>query len=114
MDNKNKLVGCVHLRKDEEKLYLGMLSVKPYLQGKGIGTLFLKAGEEWAIKLGCGKIYMQVVSGRKELTDWYERHGFKFTGVTKPFDVDEKYGVPTQSLEFQFMEKRVSGSANLK
>jgi ribosomal protein S18 acetylase RimI-like enzyme len=32
-----ELLGCVELRFQEGKLYLGMLSVKPDTQGKGIG-----------------------------------------------------------------------------
>ena len=99
-NEKNKLIGCVHLKKNNNRLYLGMLSVLPPLQGKGIGKLFLKAAEEKAKELNCRSIYMQVISDRKELTEWYLRHGYVSTGDRKVFDVDTKYGVPTKKLEF--------------
>src|SRR6218665_2734797 len=35
-EDENELLGCVELRKENNKLYLGMLSVKPNTQGKGI------------------------------------------------------------------------------
>lgn len=105
IDGQNRLIGCVHLRNDQGRLYLGMLSVLPNLQGGGIGKRFLKAADQQAKKMNCRSVYMQVVSGRKELTDWYIRHGFRFTGEKKDFDVDAKYGVPSQKLEFHYMEK---------
>jgi hypothetical protein len=33
-----RLVNCVYLKKEGEKLYLGMLSVWPAKQGAGIGS----------------------------------------------------------------------------
>src|SRR5882762_797856 len=42
----NNILGCVEIHKDGNKLYLGMLTVRPHLQGKGIGKLMLKAVEE--------------------------------------------------------------------
>ena len=106
-DENNQTIGCMHLRKDDHRLYLGMLSVLPRLQGIGIGKKFLQAAEYYARKLGCRTIYMQVVSGRKELTDWYVRHGYGFTGERKDFDVEAKYGVPVKKLEFNYLEKRI-------
>jgi hypothetical protein len=41
------------------------------------------------------------------LIAWYERHGYTKTGETKPFPVDERYGKPTQPLEFIIMEKPI-------
>ena len=103
----NQILGCVHLKKNGDRLYLGMLSVSPTQQGKGIGKMFLKKAEEHALEIGCSKIYMQVISVRKELNDWYMRHGFAPTGERFPFDVDEKYGVQAQPLEFMILEKEV-------
>lgn len=101
----DQIVGCVHLKKNGERLYLGMLSVSPSEQGRGIGKMFLKRAEEHAREVGCTKIYMQVISIRTELNNWYVRHGYVATGERFPFDVDEKYGVQTQPLEFMILEK---------
>jgi ribosomal protein S18 acetylase RimI-like enzyme len=101
------LEGCVFLEKKERGLYLGMLTVKPELQGAGIGKKLLAAAEIHAHEQGCRSIYMTVFSARPELVAWYERHGYRRTGETKPFEADQKFGVPTQPLEFVVLEKAV-------
>lgn len=107
-EEDNSLLGCVELRMEGKKLYLGMLSVKPGIQGKGIGKKLLLAGEEHARKTGCSAITMTVIDGRKELIDWYVRHGYVLTGERKPFIVpDERWGIPKQKLEFVVLEKVV-------
>jgi N-acetylglutamate synthase-like GNAT family acetyltransferase len=104
-----KIVGCVLLEQQTDKLYLGMLTVSPTLQGGGIGKMFLKAAEEVAQSLQINKITMTVVSVRKELIDWYKRHGYQETGETKPFPMnDPNFGLPKQFLEFIVMEKSIA------
>lgn len=101
------LRGCVYLEKQEEKLYLGMLSVSPLLQTRGIGKKLLKAAEEYALEQGCRSIIMQVISLRHELISWYERHGYVKNGETKEFPDDNKFGTPTQPLKFVVLEKKI-------
>jgi ribosomal protein S18 acetylase RimI-like enzyme len=104
----DSLLGCVELRKDGAKLYLGMLSVRPNTQGKGIGKKLLAEAETYAHAQGCEKIYMTVISVRQELIDWYVRHGYQLTGEKKPFTVpDARWGLPKQSLEFVVLEKLI-------
>jgi len=103
-----KILGCVELREEKGKLYLGMLTVRPYLQGKGIGKQLLKAAEEQAHKSGITSIFMTVISVRKELIDWYVRHGYVATGEKKPFTfTDPRFGQPKQQLEFVVLEKKL-------
>jgi ribosomal protein S18 acetylase RimI-like enzyme len=104
---ENKLVGCVYLQKQEDKLYLGMLTVAPDIQAKGIGKRLLQAAEEYAQMQQCTAIKMMVISLRKELINWYERRGYKATGERKPFPSnDPRFGLPKQELEFIAMEKQ--------
>jgi len=85
-----------------------MLTVRPYLQGKGIGKQMLKAAEEEAKKKGITSIFMTVISVRKELIDWYVRHGYVATGEKKPFAFsDPRFGQPKQQLEFIVLEKKL-------
>jgi ribosomal protein S18 acetylase RimI-like enzyme len=103
-----EILGCVELRKEASKLYLGMLSVKPNTQGKGIGKKLLTAAEEHAKKHECSSIFMTVIDGRTELIDWYIRHGYRLTGERKPFIIpDERWGIPKKQLEFVVLEKTV-------
>ncbi len=105
-EDEGTLQGCVELRKEGSKLYLGMLSVKPHTQGKGIGKALLHAAEVHAKKINCDSIFMTVISVRKELIDWYVRHGYRLTGEKKPFIVpDTRWGVPKKELEFVVLEK---------
>lgn len=105
---EGKILGCVELRKEKGNLYLGMLTVQPDLQAKGIGKKLLAAGEDFARENGCKKISMTVVSVRTKLIEWYERHGYRLTGERKPFNMpDERFGIPKQPLEFVVMEKTV-------
>jgi ribosomal protein S18 acetylase RimI-like enzyme len=104
----DNLLACVELRKENEKLYLGMLSVNPNTQGKGIGKKLLAASEAHAREQGCTRIFMTVISVRQELIDWYIRHGYQLTGERKPFIVpDTRWGIPKQQLEFVVLEKTV-------
>ena len=110
LDDDKQLAGCVHLKKQGNRMYLGMLSVAPKLQGKGIGKLFLQKAEQYAKDYDCNSIYMQVISQRTELNNWYIRHGYLPTGEKKAFNVDEKYGVPVIPLDFIILEKKLNNN----
>lgn len=104
-----RIIGCVELRKESDQLYLGMLTVNPTIQGKGIGKTLLKASEDEARRQKCTAIYMNVLTDRKELIDWYVRHGYRDSGKRKPFAfTDPRYGFPKKPLEFMIMEKTIS------
>jgi ribosomal protein S18 acetylase RimI-like enzyme len=79
------LLGSVYLEKQGNKLYLGMLSVSPEHQGAGIGKVLLAAARDHAVREGCDRIEITVISVREELIAWYERHGFKRTNEIRPF-----------------------------
>ena len=101
----NEILGCMELRNERPKLYLGMLTVRPNLQGKGIGKKLLEYAEAEAKKLGLDTIRMTVIERRIELVNWYARHGYIKKEV-KPFDInDPRFGIPKVKLEFVVMEK---------
>ena len=102
----NRIVACVYLRQDNDRLYLGMLTVEPTMQGSGIGKQLLKASEQQARDMSCRSVYMTVITLRTELIDWYLRHGYKRTDERQPFKSgDPRFGVPKQPLEFAVLEK---------
>lgn len=104
-DENNALSGCVYLKKKENKMYLGMLTVAPNLQAKGIGKQLLAAAEHHATQNNCEVITMTVISVRHELIAWYERQGYRPTGETEPFPTDPEFGLPKQPLFFIVMGK---------
>lgn len=107
VNEKNEIEGCVFLEKKGNKLYLGMLSVSPKLQAKGTGKQLMNAAAGYAKQEGCGLIFMRVISLRHELIKWYEKQGYYKTGQTEPFPNDDRFGIPTQPLEFLIMEKKI-------
>lgn len=102
----NKIIGTVSLEKQGNKLYLGMLTVSPDLQGGGVGKQLLKASEAFAKEENIPKVIMTVISVRLDLIAWYERHGYVRTGEIKPFPMDDpNFGKPKEFLEFIVLEK---------
>jgi GNAT superfamily N-acetyltransferase len=106
-NEQGNIVGCVSLLEKEQKIYLGMLTVQPTIQGGGIGKLLLNASEDFAKQKGKSCIEMTVISVRKELIAFYERRGYLLTGEKRPFPNDPKFGIHKQALEFIVMEKNL-------
>lgn len=104
----NEIEGCVYTQKQGEKLYLGLLTVSPGLQGGGIGRQLLAAAEQEARRQQCSEIFMTVFTVREDLIAWYGRHGYLPTGETRPYNADHRFGVPTQTLEFAVLEKTIA------
>lgn len=101
------LIGSAHLERAEHGAYLGMFTVRPTLQGRGIGKRFMQeaermAQEEWGAK----KIMMLVITLRTELIAFYERRGYRRTGLFKEFPNDIRFGIPrVDGLRFELLEK---------
>lgn len=101
------LEGCVFLHQKNNGIYLGMFSVSPIAQGKGIGKKLLIAADDYAKEHNCTLIYMTVITVREDLIAWYERNGYRKTNKILPFPVDERFGIPTQPLEMIVLEKHL-------
>ncbi len=103
------LRGCCELRRrDDAAGYFGMFAVVPALQGRGLGTLILAEAERQAREMwGAERLRMTVLVQREELIAWYERRGYRRTGVTEPFPYgDERFGLPRRpDLLFEVLEK---------
>lgn len=102
-----ELVGSVHLQKQTAQVCLGMLAVKPLLQGKGIGKQLMLAAEQvaqetWAVS----KAVMSVIACRSELIDFYQRRGYRRTGVSTVFPVNPGLWIPkVADLRLEILEK---------
>lgn len=100
------LIGCVYLEKKGDRLYLGMLTVSPDAQSGGIGKQLMAAAEQTACDWHCRAMTMTVISQRHELIAFYERRGYRPTGETEAFPMDNpRFGLPKQPLSFIVMEK---------
>jgi ribosomal protein S18 acetylase RimI-like enzyme len=107
------LFGCVQIdKRDDETAYVGMLTIRPTLQGSGIGRQLLAAAVTFArAEFGSRVAEMTVIEVREELIAWYERRGYAATGETRPFPYnDERFGVPkTPDLRMIVMQKALAG-----
>ncbi len=105
----SELVACANLKRHGgDRCYFGLFSVRPSLQGGGVGRRMLAECERRAREdLACSVMDMSVIVQRPELIAWYVRRGYRDTGRRKPFPYgDLKNGRPLRDdLEFVVMEK---------
>lgn len=115
-DEDGVLVASVNLeRRSPQICYLGMFSVRPTYQAKGVGRLLLEHAQKFAKEhYGSSVIEMSVITVRTELIAWYERRGYRRTGRIIPFPVDPKFGVlKVPHLEMEMLEKSLHEISNL-
>jgi ribosomal protein S18 acetylase RimI-like enzyme len=105
------LEACIAVtQKEDDRVYIGMVTVAPSSQGKGLGRSLLEGAERYAeMQLGALTAEMTVIVQRPELIAWYERRGYRQTGERRPFPYhDERAGFPKRDdLEFVVLEKRL-------
>lgn len=102
------LVGCVLLKDEGGRAYIGMFAVRPGLQGQGMGKMLLEGAEQRAmLEFGAKMARMTVIEQRTELIAWYERRGYRNTARTEPFPYgDPRFGLPKRpDLRFVVLEK---------
>ncbi|GHH48222.1 MULTISPECIES: GNAT family N-acetyltransferase [Gammaproteobacteria] len=114
VEQDGQLVACAHIADEDGAGYFGMFSVSPTLQGGGIGKRLMEEAERIvADQWGRSVMRMTVIDIRSELIAFYERRGYRRTGVTKPFPYgDERFGVPLRDdLRFEVLEKPLGAGA---
>ena len=87
--------------------YLGLLTVRPDQQARGLGKSILAAAENFVREHGGSHIRMAVLYVRESLIAWYQRRGYSLTGETEPWHYDdERFGKALRDdLYFVVMEK---------
>ncbi len=108
VERDGSLLACAHVAVEEGTGYFGMFSVDPLRQGGGTGSQVLAQAErlvreEW----NCPGMRMTVIDIREALIAYYERRGYRRTGITKPFPYgDARFGLPLRDdLRFEVLEK---------
>ena len=105
------LLACAHVAEEDGAGYFGMFSVRPDLQGGGVGKAVLGEAERIARGWQLPAMRMTVIDIRNELIAFYERRGYARTGIHKPFPYgDERYGIPLrEDLRFEVLQKDLRG-----
>lgn len=108
VERDGSLLACAHVAVEDGTGYFGMFSVDPLRQGGGTGSQVLAEAErlvreEW----NCPGMRMTVIDIREALIAYYERRGYRRTGITKPFPYgDARFGLPLRDdLRFEVLEK---------
>lgn len=104
------LLGTAWLNPEEDSAWsLGLLTVHPDLQNQHLGRRLLSAVEEYARGRGAKRVVIGVLHVRDTLIAWYERRGYRKTGETEPWPVDDpRVGTPlVEDLRFLVLEKEL-------
>jgi len=104
------LLGSVWLEpKSADVWYLGMLTIRPDLQARGLGRSMLDEAERYAASRGARRMRMTVITVRETLIEWYERRGYTRTGELLPFPYGiDRFGLPQRDdLQFEALEKKL-------
>lgn len=95
--------GCVYIEPQEERAYLGLLSVDPAQQHSGIGKFLMAAAEQHCRAFGCRFVDLRIVNLRQELPAFYQRLGYVASG-TAPFSDPDRAKLP---CHFIIMSKQI-------
>jgi GNAT superfamily N-acetyltransferase len=101
------LIASVCLEKKADAAYVGMFVVNPAMQSWGIGKQLLTYAESYAVqRWSVSKFCMHVITLRHELIAFYERRGYRRTGIVKAFPVNPEMWQPKMSdLQLELLEK---------
>ncbi|MBW4026639.1 MAG: GNAT family N-acetyltransferase [Acidobacteria bacterium] len=88
-EEDGSVIGCVYVKIEGERGYIGLLSVDPTRQRTGLGTRLISAAEEFCRESGCHFADITVVNLREELPGIYQKLGYVVTG-TEPFPSEQR------------------------
>lgn len=107
IDDGGALLGSVHLRNEGSSCYLGMLSVDPRQQARGVGRTMLERGEAIAREWGCERMRISVLEVRAELLAYYERRGYRRTGRSFEFPTTNRSSPKIAGIRLVELEKEI-------
>jgi ribosomal protein S18 acetylase RimI-like enzyme len=88
-----------------ERGYLGLLSVAPEMQGRGLGTRLVRIAEALAEAAGDTTMQLKIINLREELARWYRSLGYREVG-TEPYH----HPAVRRPCHFVWMQRRLGGS----
>lgn len=98
------MLGCLYLKCAGDRAYLGMLSIEPVEQGKGLGRRLIAAAEDRARDRACRSMDIHIVNLREELPGYYRRLGYSEQGLLPFTDVEQT----SRPCHFVVMSKPLS------
>jgi GNAT superfamily N-acetyltransferase len=81
LEDDEGLAGCVYAEVRGSRGYLGLLSLRPALQGRGLGRRLMEFAEDYLASAGCQAADLRTISARTDLVPMYEHLGYRITGT---------------------------------
>jgi ribosomal protein S18 acetylase RimI-like enzyme len=85
LEHDDGLAAAIYVERRGRTAYFGMLSVRPELQGLGLGTRLVRIAEALGEALGASEMTLRIVNLREELARWYKSLGYREIG-TAPYE----------------------------
>ncbi len=80
--------------------YLGMLSVDPEHQGRGLGSQLMCFAEEELRRRGCNRVQIRIINLRAELHRYYTVKGYRETGIS-PYPFPNRLSQPVHFIKME-------------
>ena len=83
IESNNAPSGFIHVRTHQDSISneicatIPLLAVSPKSQSLGLGKLLIEHAENWAKKLGCRLLHLEVFANNKKAEYFYLSNGFK-------------------------------------
>ncbi len=97
LEREGGFAAAVHVEVKAGAAHIGMVSVSPDFQGRGLGTRLVRIAEAMSEAVGCSSVHLRVVNLRDQLARWYRALGYREVG-TAPY-VDRKVKQPCHFVE---------------
>jgi predicted N-acetyltransferase YhbS len=81
LEEESRLLACVYLEPQGDRIYLGMLSVEQDVQGRGLGRRMMQEAEDFSRRAGHVAMDIRIVHLREELPPYYRQLGFVEAGT---------------------------------
>ena len=82
LEDDEGLAGCVYAEVRGSRGYIGLLALRPALQGRGLGKRLMALAEEYLAGAGCEAADLRTISARSDLVPIYKHLGYEETGTT--------------------------------
>jgi ribosomal protein S18 acetylase RimI-like enzyme len=106
---EGRLLASLHVQREAQAVHIGMFAVSPFHQGQGIGKQLLQFAEQCATQIWQVEYSrMSVIPLREELIAFYQRRGYRRTGICKPFPENPAvWQAKVPGLSLELLEKRL-------
>lgn len=91
--NPTRLIGSVYTSIDNGRGYLGLISIDPDYQRRGLSRQLVAAVDDYCLAAGCNFIDLTVVNVRENLFRFYAQFGYHANDVSA-FPVPERQLMP--------------------